>query len=126
MAIDTHEFKTKLEAMLAEITASLAEIGIHDPTNPENWVAVPEGVGVGEADPNVGADRAEDWNDRRATLAELETRYNNIARALKKIENDTYGVCEISGSSIEEERLEANPAARTCAAHMNEEAQLPR
>ena len=31
----------------------------------------------------------------------------------------TYGTCEVSGEQIEEDRLEADPAARTCKAHMN-------
>ena len=54
----------------------------------------------------------------------LETRYKNVTDALYKIEqNDgSYGVCEVSGEPIEEDRLEANPAARTCKAHMNESA----
>ena len=36
----------------------------------------------------------------------------------------TYGSCEISGEAIEVERLEANPAARTCKAHIEREAEL--
>jgi RNA polymerase-binding transcription factor DksA len=50
---------------------------------------------------------------------------NTVVHALGKIEAGTYGVCEVSGMDIEEDRLEANPAARTCKAHMAEEATLP-
>ena len=70
-------------------------------------------------------DRVEDWDERRSTIAALETRYNNIKRALDKIEKGTYGICEISGQPIEAERLKANPAARTSQANQEKEAQLP-
>jgi len=66
------------------------------------------------------ADRTEEYDERRATLATLEGRYNNIRLALKKITDGNYGICEVSGEPIEEDRLEANPAARTCKAHMEE------
>lgn len=125
MAVDTATYKDRLEQELATITEELQSLGIHNPDVPEDWQAIPTGVEVGEADPNVGADRVEDWDTRRATLANLETRYNNIRRALTKIADGTYGVCEISGEAIETDRLDANPAARTCKAHINNEADLP-
>lgn len=125
MAVDTAKYKTQLEQMLAELTEELQGLGINNPDVPEDWQATPQGVDVAQADPNVGADRVEDWNERRATLSTLETRFNNIKRALKKIEDGTYGVCEICGEEIEADRLDANPAARTNKAHINDEADLP-
>lgn len=119
--MDTAKYKAKLETELAELTAELKSLGIHNPQVPSDWQATPSGVGVNEADPNVGADRVEDWDERRATLSNLEGRYNDVVRALEKIEAGTYGVCEISGEAIEEDRLEVNPAARTCKAHMESE-----
>lgn len=116
-------YQATLERMKEQVTNELREIGIHNPDVPEDWVAVPERADT-EADENVVADRAEEWGERRATVATLETRYNNINRALKKIEEGTFGVCEISGEPIEAARLAAHPAARTCMAHMEQEAQL--
>lgn len=124
--IDTAVYKTRLEKELGDITTDLQELGIHNPQVQEDWIALPQDVGNQEADPNLSADRAEDWLERTATLAELETRYNNIMRALSKIEAETYGMCEMSGHAIEEDRLDANPAARTCKAHLNEEQNLPK
>lgn len=123
--IDTSANKAKLETELAQITTDLNALGIHNPEVEEDWVAIPQDVATQEADENVSADRTEDWLERNGTLAALETRYNNITRALEKISNGTYGVCEISGEQIEEDRLEANPAARTCKAHINDEQDLP-
>ena len=121
---DTNAMKARLETMKTELTAELSTLGILNPDSGD-WLATPEGVAVSEADPNVGADRTEDWAEKRATLGELETRYNNIKRALAKIDAGTYGVCEISGEPIETDRLEANPAARTCKTHLDNEADLP-
>lgn len=123
--VDTEQYKNRLEIMLAELTEELQTLGIHNPEVPEDWQAIPADVETAEADPNVGADRVEDWEERRATLAELETRYNNLRLALKKIEDGTFGVCELGGEEIEADRLDANPAARTCKAHINNEADLP-
>ena len=123
--IDTTTYKEALEADLRAITTELGTLGIHNPNNENDWIATPEQRNTKEADPNVSADRTEDWTERRAAMAPLETRYKNIKRALKKIETGTYGICEISGADIEADRLQAHPAARTCKAHLHEEANLP-
>lgn len=124
MALDTSIYKEKLSADLAEITEELGTLGIHNPDNPQDWVATPEKEEGGEADPNVAADRVEDWEERRATLAQLERQYNDITRALQKISDGTYGICEIGNEPIEPDRLSANPAARTCKKHINDESTL--
>jgi DnaK suppressor protein len=50
-------------------------------------------------------------------LEGLESEINDLDAALKKIDEGTYGICEIGGESIETERLEAMPGARTCIKH---------
>ncbi len=122
--MDINKYKTILEAEFADLEAELKTLGIHNPTVPEDWIATPSGVGENEADENVGADRAEEWEEKAAILAVLETRYNNVSRALGKIGSGEFGKCEIGGEPIEEARLDANPAARTCMAHLNDEAEL--
>ena len=122
--MDTSFYKSQLETMLKELTSELSAIGIHNPHNPQDWIAVPEGMGAQEADTDLVADIAEEWAERQGLVATLEKRYNDVTRALRKIESGTYGVCEISGEHIEETRLKANPGARTTIAHMNEEGTL--
>ncbi len=122
---DTTKYKAALELDLAQIVADLKGLGIHNPQVGEDWIATPGGDIDTEPDANIAADRAEDWAERRATTAALETRFNNINRALKKIEDGVFGICEISGAEIEEDRLAFHPSARTCKAHINDEAQLP-
>lgn len=125
MAIDIETQKTKLTAMLESVTEELKGLGIHNPEVPQDWIATPGEVIDAEADENVAADRVEEWDERRANLSVLERQYNDIVRALRKIEDGTYGICEVSGEPIEEARLAANPAARTMIAHADEESTLP-
>lgn len=119
----TSNFKDALEELLLKVTEELSTVAILNEAT-DDWVAVPTGTEVAEPDDNEAADVVEDWNERRASVAVMETDYRNIVRALQKINSGTYGMCEISGEPIEYDRLVANPAARTCIAHMNEEAQL--
>lgn len=117
-------YKTILEAMLADLIKELEAVGIHDPKNPSDWLAVPEDIDVNEPDDNLAADAVEEWDERQALVATLERRYNDLTRALGKIEMNLFGTCEICGTAVEPDRLEVNPAARTCKAHMNEEGTL--
>lgn len=119
-----NDYKAKLEEEKQRLTTELTTLGVQNPQAEEDWVPTPEDVARSEADPNIVADQSENWAERRGTLDALETRLNNVNRALKKIEAGTFGTCEISGEPIEEDRLEANPAARTCKAHIEDEAAL--
>ena len=123
---DRAKYKTALETELAEITKQLETLGIHNPQVSEDWIALPVDAVTSEADSNIVADRSEDWQEARGTLVVLETRFNNINRALTKITDGTYGICEIGGEEIETDRLDANAAARTCKDHIEDEANLPR
>lgn len=40
--------------------------------------------------------------------------YKDIAEAFRKLQNDTYGLCEECGQEIDIKRLEVNPLARYC------------
>ena len=113
-------YKIRLEEMLVTLTEELQTIGIHDPKNPADWIAVPEHDDTNDADENLAADGVEEWNERAAIVAELETRYNNITGALLRIESGTFGICEICNAEIEPARLEVYPAARTCIEHREE------
>jgi RNA polymerase-binding transcription factor DksA len=116
--IDIKYFKDKLEEELLLVEKELEEVGRKNPDNKADWEAEPADMNIDSADPNETADNIEEYEGNTAVLKELEIRFNDIKDALAKIENGTYGVCEISGQPIEEDRLIANPAARTCKKHM--------
>ncbi len=110
-------FKEKLEEELKTLEAELSGLGQLDKVH-SDWQAT-SGFSASdeEADENDRADRAVAYEEHSATLGILEGRYHDVQSALKNIENGTYGRCEKCGGPIEEERLKANPAARTCIAH---------
>lgn len=115
------EFKERLEKEQELLQKELATLGTQNPNNPADWQPKkPDGEEFG-ADRNDNADIAEAMHENNASLNELEGRLGNVARALKKIEEGTYGICEVSGEPIEIERLTANPAARTSMQHMDTE-----
>lgn len=116
--LDIGYFKAKLEDELAQVEKRLNEVGRRNPDNQSDWEAEPADMNVDSADPNEVADSIEEFEGNTAVLKELEIRYNDIKDALKKIEEGKYGICEVSGHPIEKDRLEANPAARTCKEHM--------
>ena len=125
MAIDTNHFKKKLEEELSILTKELESIGRKNPDNPKDWEATPADILPDTADDTELADSLEEFEGNTAILKQFEIRYNKCLSALKRIEDGTYGICEISGKPIELERLEANPAARTSIANKEREAELP-
>ena len=117
---DLEYFKQKLEAEKANLEAELGTIGRKNPDNQADWEATGTSLDVLKSDENEVADTIEEYEGNTAIVKNLEKSYNEVLRALGKIENGTYGICEISGDPIEKERLEANPAARTSLAHVGE------
>jgi DnaK suppressor protein len=66
------------------------------------------------------ADMASETYDREETLTILLMAQEHLAdidHALDKVANGTYGRCETCSTLMSDERLEARPAARFCAAH---------
>ena len=47
-------------------------------------------------------------------LEQLEAELDELDRALRKLDDGTYGTCEACGEQIPAERLEAVPGARFC------------
>ena len=121
--IDIAHLQSKLQEELEELTEQLSEIAVQDETG--DWLPKVEKDNAMVADRTEIADKSERYSDNAALLHNLEIRYANIVRALTKIEEGTYGFCEIGKMPIEADRLAANPAARTSKAHMDEEASLP-
>lgn len=117
VGMDTNHFRARLEEEKSRLETELSTVARRNPSNPADWEPTPEEVGQ-EADPNDRADQMEEFGNNSAIATDLENRYNDVVDALERIEKNTYGICEVSGESIEEDRLEADPAARTCKAHM--------
>ena len=111
-AMNTAPYQEKLETEKAVLEAELATVARRNPSNPADWEAVPQETEQ-EADPNDRADVMEHFGENAAIADDLEKRYNDVLAALERIKDGTYGTCEVSGDPIEEDRLAADPAART-------------
>ncbi|HRY30809.1 MAG TPA: TraR/DksA C4-type zinc finger protein [Candidatus Paceibacterota bacterium] len=113
--IDLKYFKDKLLKEEARIVAELKSVGRVNPDNPNDWEPVPGELESNVSDPNDFADEIEQFEQNSAILKELETELVEIKAALKRIDDGTYGICEKTGKQIPLKRLEAYPAARSCA-----------
>ena len=117
--------KQKLEEEKANLTSELSSFALKDKDVPGDWDAVREDDPSNSNTSDTVAEELEDMSERKATEKPLEERLAKVNLALDKITEGKYGFCEINGEPIEEDRLEANPAARTCKEHMEEEDSLP-
>jgi RNA polymerase-binding transcription factor DksA len=117
-------YKEKLEKESQALRDELSTVGVENPNTPADWEPKPENIDIMDADLNEAADRIEAQQESQGILDGLEARYQNVTRALKKMEQNTFGTCEICGNEIEEDRLEAMPSARTCKAHLENEREL--
>lgn len=118
--INIEEYKNRLLEEKGRVEAELKTVGRINPDNPNDWEPIPGEKDDGTSDLNDFADSYEEYEENTAILKELEIEFNDIKDALAKIESGNYGICEVGGEPIEKERLDANPAARTCIKHIRQ------
>lgn len=117
--LDKKKIKEKLENERDVLLGQARDIGRLNPETGE-WEAMPEELDTRESDQNDMADRFEDFEERSTMIKVLESRLKNILSSLKNLNRESFGKCEVCKKEIEKDRLEANPAAKTCKKHMNE------
>ncbi len=115
--LDKAKIKDKLEKEKDILLEELRDMGKLN-TDTGEWEATPEAQDFPETDQNDMADRFEDFEAKSSMIKTLAPRLNNILRAIKGINKESFGKCEICKKDIEMTRLEANPAARTCKKHL--------
>lgn len=116
--------KERLTQELALVESELNTVGRKNPDNPADWQPTPPVEDASATEEDEVADKIEDFEQNTAILKQLEIQHTAIVAALGRIDAGTYGTCEISGEPIEDDRLEANPSARTCKSHMGEESSI--
>jgi DnaK suppressor protein len=52
-------------------------------------------------------------------LEQVEAELTDVERALRRLDDGSYGICQACGQEIVDERLEAVPAARFCVEHQD-------
>ena len=113
----TEHFKKKLEEEKIKLESAMGKIGRRNPLVPNDWEPAPMEENM-ESDIVDQADIVVNRENDISILGDLEAHYDTILAALSKIENGTYGTCEVCGEKIAEARLEADPAAATCIKHL--------
>jgi RNA polymerase-binding transcription factor DksA len=116
--MNTDHFKKKLEDELKTLTKELDELGWKNPETGE-WEAATADLDSTATEEDELADNQEELEEHQVEIEPLELRYIEIKHALEKIDENIFGTCEVCDVAIEEDRLEANPAARTCLAHVS-------
>ena len=109
MVIDFKTFRSRLEQERKRLTEELEQ---HNASNRSITMERREGSPFGkrEEEANGAADlekRVAFESRKRDTLAQVE-------RALQKLDNGTYGLCDNCGQPIDPARLEALPQATRC------------
>ncbi len=61
---------------------------------------------------NQTSKHSQEQAKNKQSIDRLQQKSSELQAALKRIENETYGVCERTGELIREERLLAKPTAR--------------
>ncbi len=108
------ERKEELLRQKAEFEQELQQIARFD-TSAGSWAALqPDYEGGSPEDESESADESEALQEHQAQVADLEKSLNEVDDALAKFASGSYGRCESSGDWIDEDRLKAYPAARTC------------
>lgn len=105
------EQKRLLDERKAQILRELKLDGVKNPNADGEYDALFPDFGEKE-DENAAEVAAYEGN--LSMEKNLEVSLFNVNKALKKIEEGTYGVCEKCGNAINPERLRAFPSATAC------------
>lgn len=112
--METEKYKNKLLEEKKLLEEELGSLGKVDKKG--DWEAVPEQENNTQEvqDEADMADRSGNYEERTSILNTLEERLANVNKALDKISNGEYGLCEKCHQKISRDRLGVNPAALTC------------
>jgi RNA polymerase-binding transcription factor DksA len=111
--LDDAEARQRLEderARLAEVRSGLSEGNGLDESEGESLAELSS---IDQHQADLGTETFEREKDL-AILESIEAELADVELALRRLDDGTYGTCEACGRPIDEERLEAIPAARLC------------
>jgi DnaK suppressor protein len=108
LTLDVEAIRAGLRERRADLESELAVL-TDAPRDPMGSVSF--GKRVGE-----GTSQAVERLAQTSAAKALWTKLQDVVRALDKLDDGTYGVCDACGARIEPERLEAIPWATRCVA----------
>lgn len=92
----------------------LAERELHSRELDIVGVETSVGSGVQAGDRSDLAVATQAWHQDAAAVRRIDEALAELAAARRRIDEGTYGRCEVCHAEISEERLDALPATRTC------------
>jgi DnaK suppressor protein len=104
--MDTREIAEELRLRRDQLRS---ELGVVTTVERDPDASVSFGKRVGD-----GTTEAVERLNRVGTARELDAMLRDVDRALQKLEDGTYGICDRCGRLIPEERLEARPWSVLC------------
>jgi DnaK suppressor protein len=108
VTFDTASIRQALLERLETLEDDLAELTAV-PRDPMSAVSFGKRIGDGTTE-------AIDRMTKVGTAEQLDVMRTDVVRALAKIDDGTYGLCDRCGASIPDERLEARPWSVLCVA----------
>lgn len=119
----SQELKTALEEEQDLLTKELETIATPDPNLKGDWDVKHEEWSENQITSEEELETGESVNEsdedmkNKALSDHLELRLKEVTNALKRMDEGTYGICEVCKKPIPLERLKANPAALTDMEH---------
>ena len=105
------KLKLKLTKEKKDLEKVLSSFAKKDKKLPGDWdTKFPQFNGSLEE----SADEVEEFTNLLPLEAKLELQLLDVKRALKKMEMDSYGLCEKCGKKISEKRIKVLPEAKFC------------
>lgn len=106
-----NEFKKKLEVKKQEVTQELLTFADKTNKSTDNFDTVFPDYGQ---HPDENAQEVSTYEDMLPVERILESDLWRINKALEKIEENRYGICDNCGQKVDIKRLEVYPEAATC------------
>jgi RNA polymerase-binding transcription factor DksA len=113
---DAHDRLTEERTRLEQIRRGFDAEHLHDESEDESTSELSH---LAQHSADVGSETFEREKDF-SILEQVEAELADVDRALRRLDDGTYGTCEACGHPIGDDRLEAMPAARFCVSHQSE------
>src|SRR5437660_10437964 len=117
--MEADEARRRLEAERERLVVVKSDFDSEHLTEESEDENLSELSSVDQHQADVGTETFEREKDL-SILEQIEAELADVDHALKRLDDGTYGTCEVDGKPIPEERLEALPAARFCLEHQTE------
>jgi RNA polymerase-binding transcription factor DksA len=113
---DARRMLQEEQARLQDVKAGFDAEHLHDESEDDS---ISELSHLQQHQADVGSETFEREKDF-SILEQVEAELHDVQRALQRLDEGTYGICEACNQPIGDERLEALPATRFCIQHQSE------